>query len=385
MFWGGMIRTAQDLNMTYWMIHQDETDEDYWIVPDEEPEADGDQPHDGDLNLYDEHSEPMPINAENDLPWGTDHVFFGTDDASGDNIQGSEDDDLIFGLEGVDTLRGAGGNDTVYGNSHDDIIYLGFKEHGDQDTSDLRDVGHGGQGNDTIHGTDASDELNGGTGIDLLVGNAGDDVINGGSERDTASYEFATGSVEVNLTTGRSSGADGNDTLESVENVRGSQHNDTLIGNDEDNSLIGLGGDDELRGGDGGNSLHGGDGNDTIYGGKDDDFISTGAGNDSVEAGAGDDIIFVDTGNDTIFGGSGADKFVFRNEQFGVKTIKDWEAGIDRFDIRDHQSDVAIQIGYLGNDALIVMADVATNTILGAVVVENERGNISMNDFDFFL
>ena len=100
--------------MTYWMIHQDETDEDYWIVPDEEPEADGDQPHDGDLNLYDEHSEHMPINAENDLPWGTDHVFFGTCGAQCPGFDAHHSGDVLANVnrfEHCDTA--VAGNDLV--------------------------------------------------------------------------------------------------------------------------------------------------------------------------------------------------------------------------------------------------------------------------------
>jgi Ca2+-binding RTX toxin-like protein len=68
----------------------------------------------------------------------------------------------------------------------------------------------GGNGNDT---------LDGGNGNDTLSGDAGDDSLVGGIGTDWASYANATGAVTVSLTTGRSSGAHGNDSLSGIENV----------------------------------------------------------------------------------------------------------------------------------------------------------------------
>jgi hypothetical protein len=55
--------------------------------------------------------------------------------------------------------------------------------------------------------------------------------------------------VTVNLRTGRSSGDQGVDKLIRIENIRGSDFNDTLIGNAASNRLIGAGGKDSLYGG----------------------------------------------------------------------------------------------------------------------------------------
>ena len=104
----------------------------------------------------------------------------------------------------------------------------------------------GGSGNDMMIGNHVANVLDGNAGDDMLVGGLGNDTLNGGAGSDTASYAGATGSVIVNLTAGTALGADGNDTLSSIENVIGTAFNDTLIGNS------------------GANTLNGGDGSDTV-------------------------------------------------------------------------------------------------------------------------
>jgi Ca2+-binding RTX toxin-like protein len=99
------------------------------------------------------------------------------------------------------------------------------------------------------------DTLNGGDGNDALTGGLGNDVLNGGNGIDTAVYIDAPSSVTVNLAAGTATGGDGNDTLNSIENVIGSAHNDTLTGDAIANVL---------NGGAGGDSLMGGTGNDTF-------------------------------------------------------------------------------------------------------------------------
>ena len=56
-------------------------------------------------------------------------------------------------------------------------------------------------------------------GNDSLAGALGDDLLNGDDGVDTVDYTGASGAVTVNLTSGKSSGADGIDTLSGVENV----------------------------------------------------------------------------------------------------------------------------------------------------------------------
>ena len=63
--------------------------------------------------------------------------------------------------------------------------------------------------------------------LQTFRGGAGDDFIDGRSGNDRAEYNDATGAITVNLATGTVSGAGiGNDTLRSVEDIRGSAFND---------------------------------------------------------------------------------------------------------------------------------------------------------------
>ena len=165
---------------------------------------------------------------------------------SADELTGSTDIDRLFGLGGSDTLRGGGGNDFIFG----------------------------GVGNDKLFGDAGADALYGGGGSDMLEGGAGADSLVGGRGADTASYAGAaassgTGSgavgVKVNLHTGVGELGDAaGDTFLGIENIQGSGHKDTLIGNALANVLTGGGGADRLEGGRGMDTLVGGAGED-IY------------------------------------------------------------------------------------------------------------------------
>src|SRR3546814_5612601 len=89
----------------------------------------------------------------------------------------------------------------------------------DVGSSDLN-VFEGGAGDDT---------LDGGNGNDTLTGGAGADALIGGSGTDTASYAGSANGVTVDLTTGTGLGGDAQgDTLSGIENLTGSNYDDTL-------------------------------------------------------------------------------------------------------------------------------------------------------------
>ncbi len=200
-----------------------------------------------------------------------------------DVIDGSDRDEQIIGRDGIDIIRGAGGRDKLFG----------------------------GTGNDT---------LDGGAREDLLHGGLGNDTLDGGTGSDTASYAWArpggldgalfadsfTG-VNIDLNAGTATGAFGNDTLISIENVIGSGGNDILQGNRRNNLLSGGDGDDDLQG-------KGGD-----------DVLVTGSGTDVVSGGDGKDRVVVGLGNKTLSGGTGFDTLDFGTVRGAVSV--DFSAG----------------------------------------------------------
>jgi Ca2+-binding RTX toxin-like protein len=82
------------------------------------------------------------------------------------------------------------------------------------------------------------------------------------------------------------------DDLDSIEEVRGSNHGDVLTGSSAAEKLMGAPGND---------SVSGAGGNDTLWGGQGDDTLSGGAGNDTLAGGAGSDTFeFSAAGSDFI-------------------------------------------------------------------------------------
>ena len=89
----------------------------------------------------------------------------------------------------------------------------------------------------------------GGNGKDVLVGGADGDRLDGGAGIDTASYEGSSG-VIIDLSQGIAQGGDAEgDQLIGIENLIGSDYQDTLIGDSGNNVLEGGGGSDLLMGG----------------------------------------------------------------------------------------------------------------------------------------
>ncbi|MGI9385692.1 MAG: M10 family metallopeptidase C-terminal domain-containing protein [Methyloligellaceae bacterium] len=258
-----------------------------------------------------------------------------------DTLIGGNGSDWLFGEGGNDTLKGGGGADTLFGGIGDDIIgggngtdYLdggagtdtadytysnddwtvsltfenatragggtetlrsfeSIKMGGGDDSVRGTSTGNileGGGGNDALFGLNGSDWLYGGNGGDELNGGQGNDFLYGGTGNDTASYRDATAAVRVDLNfqAQQDTVGAGLDSLISIENLEGSDHDDWLFGDDGGNRLFGGFGDDQLFGrdgvdwlwGEGGNDvLHGGLGNDLLYGGDGVDtasyFLST--------------------------------------------------------------------------------------------------------------
>jgi Ca2+-binding RTX toxin-like protein len=124
------------------------------------------------------------------------------------------------------------------------------------------DLIQGQSGSQILNGLAGDDVLFGGGGNDTLDGGLGNDTLNGGTGVDTATYADAVSAVTVNLAAGTATGGAGSDLLISIENVTGSNFNDTLTGTSNNNVLMGGAGNDTLIGGTGDDTLYGGAGAD---------------------------------------------------------------------------------------------------------------------------
>ncbi len=170
--------------------------------------------------------------------------------AYNDSIVGAATDDVFFGNLGNDTIDGGAGFDIVGYNQVP--VTTGIN------VNLATGVVTGGAGNDQLSnieevlGTAFADVITGSAAGNFLRGNAGNDTIDGGVGFDRAAYDRASGAVSVSLVTNTSSGADGVDTLISIENLRGSGFADTLIGNSGNgfsNDFQGEAGNDTMDGG----------------------------------------------------------------------------------------------------------------------------------------
>ena len=312
-----------------------------------------------------------------------------------DDVIGSDQDDTITGNSLQNEISGGGGNDTINYSAGDDIIdggtgddtvnYMGAP---DAITATLDGTGM----SVTISGTSDTQTI---TNVENISGTANDDTfiineavsttINAQGGTDTVDYSGLTNAINVDLSTGigHVSGTTSSDdhTLQDVEDVIGSNFNDTIIGNSDDNTIQGGGGNDFIQGNEGNDvidggtgtntvsykdassgvnvnlksgSSSGGDGNDTltnianvsgsafgdnisgtagtnvIYGGGGADTIYGNEGDDEIYGEAGDDVIYggslnvsgtsSDDGNDTIYGGDGDDTIYGGNNNSGGGT-----------------------------------------------------------------
>ena len=216
-----------------------------------------------------------------------------TGDDGVNSIQGGAGVDTINGGGGNDTLNGAAGGDTINGGEGNDQVFAGDGDdtiNGDAGNDNLK----GFADNDTINGGTGDDRLEGGDGNDTLTGGEGADRLFGGAGIDTALYTGSSAAVTVNLATRMGSGGDAQgDVLGGVENVTGSAHDDTLIGNGAANRLDGAAGADTLTGGGGSDvfvfSAFAGDRITDFADGSDMIEISGGVFSDLTIAASGDD------------------------------------------------------------------------------------------------
>ncbi len=307
-------------------------------------------------------------------------------DSNSNRLDGGGGDDGLWGGGGDDMLEGGAGADRLFGGIGTDwALYrrsdmgvtvnlvdgtgTGGHAQGDVITdienvwgSAHADILIGDQNANRLEGGDGNDELQGNGGDDIVDGGAGADQLDGGAGVDWVFYVQSDVGVVVNLGdgTGKGGHAEG-DVIAGIENVKGSNHPDVLIGSDGSNQLEGGAGADLLEGGAGPDRLYGGPGVDRVsYQGSDagvsvslkdgsslhghaqgdvivdvedltgsgyrdelhgDDGINQingGAGDDELWGHDADDILEGGTGADRLYGGAGSDWASYLGSDAGV-------------------------------------------------------------------
>ena len=227
-----------------------------------------------------------------------------------ENVIATENNDEVSGNSDKNTIKGLAGNDTLSGLAGNDSI-------------------DGGLGNDLINGGAGADTLKGDEGDDTFIGTSFDgDTIDGGNDStndrgsDTLDYSQISGSgIDIALNNDQITtvtiGA-ATHTIVNIENVIGTNQNDTITGDNEKNILNGLAGNDSISGNAGLDTIYGGAGSDELLGGLDNDVLygddslhtALGSGNDILDGGYGADTLYGGYGDDTLIGGEGADKLL---------------------------------------------------------------------------
>ena len=364
-----------------------------------------------------------------------------------DTLDGGIGNDSLQGNEGNDSLIGGEGTDwAIYNSTFVDVtVDLGAQtsaeSFGVDELTGIENV-LGGSGNDQFFGDGGGNVLDGGAGNDTLDGRAGDDTLlgsggndslAGGAGTDMASYATATGSVTVDLGVGSSAGAGGTDGLTGIEQLIGSDFNDTLIagsntdvsameGNGGDDSLIagsasnaalygGIGADTLQAGSGTGQMLSGDDGSDRIIGsnaasqalygeagndtliagfntfqvvdgGADQDSVFGSAGNDTLEGGTENDTLQGAQGNDSLLGGDGSDWAAYGSASAGITVdLSAAAAFATGGDGEDLLSSIENLRGSNQNDSLV--GDAGANTIIAGTGTDTLAGGAGNDWMDF--
>lgn len=256
---------------------------------------------------------------------GADSIYGGDDD---DTIDGGLHNDLIYGGDGNDEIEGGRGNDTIEAGDGHDVIDAGTNH--DEvhvgDGSDIVDLGGGsdtvfisGFGNNVIDGNWGTDtavfESNAAVNVNLFFGIADRGVEGFDSLTDIENVETGNGNDTV-----IGSSADNEiDTGNGADFINAYVGDDTVVAGSNNDTVDGGYGDDQIFGGFGGDSLYGNDGDDTVDGGSGADSIRGGEGEDLLTGGSfGDTFIYEegDHGLDTITDFNLASDKIFFGEDF---------------------------------------------------------------------
>ncbi|MEQ1952393.1 calcium-binding protein [Mesorhizobium sp. CN2-181] len=368
-----------------------------------------------------------------------------------DTVNGSAGTDDIYGHAGNDVLKGGNGDDYFEGGSGKDTYDggTGFDQLSFWDSYWDRTALHGivldavagtvsdpwgnsetFKGFEGYRGTQFADIINGSSLDEQFYGLGGRDKIDGKGGVDEVRYDRdvrqgGTDGVTVNLTTGVAiDGFGRQDTLISIERVRGTNFDDTLTGNSAANRLRGLDGNDFLDGGVGADDMRGGAGNDTYVVGNVGDTIDENPNSDSANGtdtvrssitfslgntavvfgnvenltltgslainGTGNSLANILIGNsgkntlngglgsDTLTGGGGSDFFRFANtlSTSNVDTVKDFSVVNDTIQLENAIFTKLTTTGTLASAAFRANATGAAGDSTDRIIYENDTGKL---------
>ncbi len=248
-----------------------------------------------------------------------------------ENLIGGAGNDTFFASEAANSFTGNGGVNRVN------------YEHSTAGVTINLSTGQGSGGFATGDRYATIQNATGSSHDDTFVANNQGNNFQGGAGTDTVSYANSTGAVTVNLLINTGTGSDATaDSYSSMENAIGGAGNDTFISGTGANRFDGLGGVNtlsyagstavnvnlETSAASGGNAagdtfiniqnLTGSDGNDTLSGDAGANVLTGGAGNDTLNGGAGDDILIGGAGADRFTGGTGTDIVSYIDSTSGV-------------------------------------------------------------------
>ncbi len=250
-------------------------------------------------------------------------------------------DAIYNGSENGNNLLAGRTNAIIYGTTqitYPDALIVGGSEYGasmiiksGRSAGDL-------EGNHILIGSDSADSISFDAFATAIDGQDGVDTI------DYSSLNFLNQAVDVDLAKGTATNGIAlnsfQQSLYNIENVIGSNGNDSITGNSSNNTLSGGEGNDTLSGKSGNDTIYGDSGDDNISGDEGNDFLTGGSGNDNISGGSGVDTLMGNSGNDTLSGGEGND-FLYGHDGFDTYNFSG-NFGIDLISDSDKSGRVII-------------------------------------------